>query len=202
MSIPPPIEESELHARVLKRDNVASVDVYLFFAERIIKALLHDRVCDTETAHDAMVDAVVAYLKNPERYEPGKGSLITYLIKAARYKALDRRRSAAALQRGDQNYYDRRVEDPARSPKEKMEDFVEAKLLLKRFLESGRLKNEQEVEHLRLVLSGEGSTRLVAATLGLGRLPWEQLQQQVKRHRDRLMKLLERFGKEESNDPA
>lgn len=199
MSIPPRPEESALHEGVLRRDKLAPVDVYKTFADRIIGALLKDHSwCDREQATDAMVDAVMTYLKDPENYDVGRGALISYLIRVARNKLVDRHRSQESMRRRDQNFYERGVENPDRDPKDKMEDFVEAKRLLTRFLDSGKLKNAREVEHLRLLLCGEGSTQLVAAALGLGPMSWEKLQQEVKRQRDRLMKALERFGKDEA----
>lgn len=188
-----------MHERVLRRDKVAPADVYETFADRIIGALLNDYRCPKDLAYDAMVDAVVAYLKSPENYDVGKGSLISYLIRVAKNKWVDRRRSMDVLQRGDQNFYERGVENPGRNPKEEMEDFVEAKRLLERFLDSGKLKSAQEVEHLRLLLCGENSTRLLAVALGLGPMSWDKLQQEVKRQRDRIMKALERFGKDDDS---
>ncbi len=197
MSTLPRPEGSTLHERVLRRDKVVPVEVFETFADRIISALLNDYRCEKELAYDAMVDAVLAYLKTPENYDPGKGSLITYLIRIAKRRLVDRRRSLDAMQRGDQNFYERGVENPDRNPKDKMEDFVEAKRLLKRFLESGKLKTAQEVEYLRHLLRGEKSTQILASALGLGPMSWEKLQLEVKRQRDRILKALERFGKDD-----
>jgi RNA polymerase sigma-70 factor, ECF subfamily len=198
MSIPPrPTGESVLHERLLNRDKAAPADVYKTFADRIIKVLRYDYPwCEKDMAHDAMIDAIMVYLKAPDKYDVGKGALFSYLIQVAKNKLVDRKKSLDASQKRDQKFFESRVEDPGRNPKEEMEDFVEAKRLLTRFLASGKLKSAREVEHLRLLLCGEGSTQLVASTLGFEPMSWEKLQQEVKRQRDRILKALERFGKD------
>jgi len=71
-----------------------------------------------------------------------------------------------------------------------------------RLIQRGLLKDEKDVAALRLILSGERSTERLAEVLGLSELPQEQMRREVKRHRDRLMKILERFGKEDPDDPS
>jgi RNA polymerase sigma-70 factor, ECF subfamily len=198
MSYPSPADERLLHERVVQHDPVASTDVFMTYMDRIVKILMRRLGCDEDTAWDSTIDVIYAYIHRPARYDPGKGRLFAYLMQAAKHRVADKRRSADARAKREQDF-GRGVELWARSPKEELEDLVEARLAMKRLVERGYLKNERDWEALRLILYGERSTEILAVALGLTSLPKDELKRAVKRHRDRLMKLLERFGKEDSD---
>jgi RNA polymerase sigma-70 factor (ECF subfamily) len=198
MRYPSPEDERVLHERVVQHDPVASTDVFMTYMDRIVKVLMQRLGCDEDAAYDSTVEVIFTYIHKPARYDPGKGRLFSYLMQAAKHRAVDKRRSADARARREQDF----VELPARTPKEEMEDSVEARLVMKRLVERGYLKNERDWDALGLILSGERSTEVLAVALGLTSLPKEELKRAVKRHRDRLMKLLERFGKEDSDDES
>ncbi|ATB40439.1 hypothetical protein CYFUS_005888 [Cystobacter fuscus] len=197
----PPIDELELHRRALQRDPVILTDLFEFFAQQITRFLRDDLRCGKDAADDAIFDTLLAYVKQPDRYDPQKARLITYLTRAAKHQAWDRSRSEKSAARREREF-GRAVELWRRTPKEEMENFVEAIRALDRLVERGHLKDERDVAFLRLFLSGERSTERLAEVLGLGSSPLEQKRRAVKRHRDRLMKILERFGKEDPDEPA
>jgi RNA polymerase sigma-70 factor (ECF subfamily) len=197
MSFPSQMDELELHERVLQGDRVASADVFQAFMDPILRILKEEMSCSPDDARDSATDAVFSYLRNPGRYDRHRARLSTYLTQAAKKRAMDRHRSTAARLRREQDFASV-VEVQARTPKEVLEVSVEAKLAAK-LLDDSRL-DEREWEFLRLVLQGEGSTRRLAGVLGLDELPEDEMRREVKRHRDRLMKLLERLGKEGSDD--
>ena len=199
MRYPTREEERMLHEQVLGGSPLAPEAVFMAFMESLSDTVRREMRCDEDFAYDAMVDAVFAYLGRPERYEPEKGRLTTYLLKMAKNRVVDRYRAAEARTQRDQKYA-RHVELSARNPKEEMEDEVEARLALARLVEKGLLKNERDWAALRLILQGERSTEILAKALGLSELPPEERKKAVKRHRDRLMKLLERRGKKEKPD--
>jgi len=128
-----------------------------------------------------------------------RARLSTYLTQAAKKKAMDRRRSTEARTRREVEFAGV-FELQARTPKEVLEVSVEARLAVER-LDSSRL-NARERDFLRLVLQGERSTRSLAEVLGLASLPEDALRREVKRNRDRLMKVLERLGREEPDDES
>ncbi|HYO53214.1 RNA polymerase sigma factor [Archangium sp.] len=198
MRYPSPADERVLHERVVQRDPVASTDVFMTYMDRIVKILMQRLGCDEDAAHDSTVEVIFTYIHKPARYDPGKGRLFSYLMQAARHRVVDKRRSADARARRDQKYGSDFAQR-ARTPKEELEDLVEARLAMKRLVERGYLKNERDWDALRLILYGERSTESLAVALGLASLPRDELKRAVKRHRDRLMKLLGRFGKEDSD---
>ncbi|ADO69630.1 sigma-70 family RNA polymerase sigma factor [Stigmatella aurantiaca] len=189
----PSVDEAGLHQRVLQGDPVAPVDVFQTYMDQILKILIQERGCDAEVANDSAVDAVMSYLNEPSRYDPRRGRLSTYLIQAAKNRASDRHRTATSQARRDQDYANV-VTLQQRPPKEALEDAVEAKRLLQ--LVEKLLKREKDKITLEHFLQDERSTEALAEALGLKALSPEQKKREVKRHKDRLTKFLERLGKE------
>jgi len=199
MRNPSPEEEMVLHQRLLEHDPLAYFDVFSMYMERLAKKL-GGIGYDVDVARDAALDAVLAYRERPERYDPRKVHLFTYIMGVAKHKAVDRWRSVQAQAQRDKKQGD--VELLLRTPKdqvERMETYVRVRQLVD-LLEKGEVLNERDQAMLRLFLIGEGSTEEVAKVLRLPPMPKEDRQLEAKRHRDRLMKLLERFGKEDSDD--
>jgi RNA polymerase sigma-70 factor (ECF subfamily) len=199
MSFPTLAEELALHERVLRRESVASVDVFRVFMDPIVAALNRKRGRPPDDVYDSVIDVLVSYLRNPERFIAQKGRLSTYLTQAAKKRVQDRHRSAEARRRREQEFGGA-FELRTMSPKEALEIHVEARLAVGR-LEHSKLP-ERDRALLKLVLQGERSTRVMAKAIGMDSLPEDDLKREVKRHRDRLMKRLARFGKESSDvDP-
>lgn len=201
MRHPSPEEEMLLHQRLLDHDPVAYFDVFSMYLERIAKKL-EGMGYDVDVARDAALETVLAYRKKPERYDPRKVHVFTYIMGVAEHKAVDRWRSVRARTQRDKKQGD--VELLRRTPKdqmEKMETYVRVKQLVDSLEAGGRL-NERDQAILRLFLIGEGSTEELAKVLRLPPMSREEQQAEAKRHRDRLMKLLKRFGKEDSDDDS
>jgi RNA polymerase sigma-70 factor (ECF subfamily) len=179
---------------------VASVDVYQTFMDRIVEVLMRKHGCDEDIAHDSATDAILSYTRRPERYDPGRRPLFFYLMQAAWHRAVDRLRSANARTQRELDF-GWGVEQGSRAPNEEMEASVRARQLVD-LLEKGEYLSERDRVALRLFLSGQGSTEEMAKALALPPMPTAELRREVKRHRDRLMKLLERFGKGVSDDES
>ncbi|MBZ4423221.1 RNA polymerase sigma factor [Myxococcus sp. RHSTA-1-4] len=199
MSFPTQAEELALHERVLKKDPVAPVEVFQVFMDPILAALGRKDRREREEAYDAIIDVLYSYLNSPERYTAQKGRLSTYLTQAARNRLMDQYRSAEARHRREQEF-GKVFELGARSPKESLELSVEARRAVLRLEQSGLQKEDRAM--LGLVLQGERSTVVLAEAIGLGSMPEDDRQREVKRHRDRLMKRLARLGKEDPDDES
>ncbi|ATB30235.1 NACHT domain-containing protein [Melittangium boletus] len=198
---PPPVdEERELHERALQGDPGVLTDLAQSFAHRLEGTLRRDMRCDAEAAYDAVIDVLFAYVTMPERYDPRTGRLETYLTQAAKHRVRDRMRSRASEALREENFASV-VELWQSPPGDILEDFVEASRAVDRLIQQEHLRDEKDVAFLRLILSGEGSTEKLAEVLGLETDSQEQMRRDVKRHRDRLAKMLERFGKE-LDDPV
>lgn len=62
--------------------------IYAEYAPTILK-MTHQWLGDLQAAEDVTHDVFLAFLEHPERYDPKKASLRTYLTAMARYKAID-----------------------------------------------------------------------------------------------------------------
>ncbi|NVJ20596.1 sigma-70 family RNA polymerase sigma factor [Myxococcus sp. AM011] len=194
MRFPSQAEEQELHERVLRREPWVSEDVFRVFMDPIIKALCKKRSEMHEEARDAAIDAIYSYLGNPERYVARKSRLSSYLTRAAKMNTLDQYRHHEARQRRERKFGEVFVLR-APAPKDRMEIIVETRIILERVEQA--LLEEKDRIFLGLVLQGERSTRVLAEAMNLPPLSEIERRREVKRNRDRLMKLLERLGKED-----
>ncbi|KFE71358.1 RNA polymerase sigma factor [Hyalangium minutum] len=192
-------EEMVLHQRLLERDPLAYFDVFPMYMERLAKKL-EGLGYDVDIARDAALEAVLAYRKAPERYDPKKVHPFTYLMVLAKNKAVDRWRSVQAQaqrnkKQGDVELLLRTPNDPV----ERMETYVRVRQLVD-LLEKGGILNERDQAILRLFLMGESSTEEKAKVLRLPPMSKEDRKLEVKRHQDRIMKLLERWFRKEDPD--
>ncbi|WP_224366238.1 RNA polymerase sigma factor [Hyalangium versicolor] len=195
-------EEMVLHQRLLEHDPLAYFDVFPMYMERLAKKL-EGQGYDVDVARDAALEAVLAYRKKPEGYDPRKVHPFTYLMGVARHKAVDRWRSVQAQaqrekKQGDVELLRRTPNDPV----DRMEKCVRVKQLMD-LLENGEILSAQDQAIFRLFLMGEDSTEEVAKVLRLPPMSKEERQLEVKRLKDRLMKLLKRrLGREDSDDDS
>ncbi|MFY2559135.1 RNA polymerase sigma factor [Corallococcus terminator] len=194
MRFPSQAEEQALHERVLRREPLVSEDVFRVFMDPIIRALCKKRSELYEEARDATIDVIYTYLDNPEQYVARKSRLSTYLTRAARMNALDQYRRHEARQRRERKFGEVFVlRTPA--PKDTMEIIVETRIVLEQVEQA--LLEEKDRIFLGLVLQGERSTLVLAEAMNLPPLSEIERRREVKRNRDRLMKLLGRLGKED-----
>jgi len=191
VSFPTRQDEAALHERVLATDPVAPVDVFTAFVDPLVAAVQRDLRCDPDTARDSAIDAVFEYLGSPSTYQQAKGRLSTLLAQITKRRATDRIRSRSAEARREQEF-GAIVELRAPAPKEEMERAVEARELWQKVEQA--VEDDRDRAALALILDGERSTEALAEALGIQGLSQLERQRQVKRHRDRLVKTLERLG--------
>jgi RNA polymerase sigma-70 factor, ECF subfamily len=191
MQFPSSQVETALHERVLAADPIAPVDLFAQVTDPLISAIRHDLQCDAEIARDSAIDALFDYLHTPAAYKPDKGRLCTFLTQVGKHKAIDRIRARSAEARREQEFV-ALVELGQSAPNEEMERSAEALALwhqIEQVVQDGR-----DRKALALILDGERSTDALAEALGIHGLTQLERQREVKRHRDRLLKTLERLG--------
>src|ERR1700730_2805626 len=93
---------NEIHQRLVAGSRTASRDLFVHALGPIKAYLLKTQSSlREEDAHDLATDAILAYVQAPERFDPAKASLWTYLCMTAGSDALDllrrRGRERAAL---------------------------------------------------------------------------------------------------------
>ena len=197
MAFPVPADELALHERILAGDPIAPVDTFQEFMDPLVNVLLHTLSCTEDEAYDSGIDALLAYLEEPGRYDRSMGRLSTYLTNIAKKRAIDRVRSRTARDRREKAYA-AAVELRTVNPKRKMEVAIEARELWLKVEKA--VPNERDRRALKLMLSGERSTQALAEALEIAELAPVAQRRQVKQHRDRLLKVLERLGKRLGHD--
>jgi RNA polymerase sigma-70 factor, ECF subfamily len=190
--------QREIHERLLAEDVTAPAELAEILLEPLLQRLAqkYPQLPDPDLLYDAVTDALMSYIKRPAQFNPAKRTLIGFLVMAAEG---DLRNALAKVKRR------RQKEIPLKD--------VELKVAAGNSkIEAGNSSTEPEREKLRqalpmifedpkdlamveLMMSGERTTEAFAEVLKLQHLPLEQQRREVKRHKDRLKKRLERYGK-------
>jgi RNA polymerase sigma-70 factor, ECF subfamily len=191
MQFPNRQDEAALHRRVTAADPLASVDLCAAFLDPLVAALQGDLRCDDDTAWDSAVDAAFEYLAAPSRFDATRGRLSSFLAQIAKRRAIDRIRTRTAGIRREQEFA-AVVELRAAASKDDMELAMEARELWKKVDQA--VPDDRDRAALVLIIDGERSTEVLARALGISGLSKIERQREVKRHRDRLVKVLERLG--------
>ena len=191
MQFPSSEVEITLHQKVLAADPIAPADLFAQLVEPLMHAVQRDLRCDPEITRDSSIDALFDYLNSPTAYKQEKGRLCTFLVQVAKHKAVDRIRPRSAEARREREFGALvEVREPA--PNEVMERSAEAQELWQRIEQV--VQDDRDRVALALILDGERSTEALAEALGIQDLTALERQRDVKRHRDRLLKTLERLG--------
>lgn len=195
--------QREIHERLLAGDVTAPAEL----AERLLDPLLqrlakkYPKLPDPDLIPDAVTDALMSYIKRPAQFDPNKRSLLGFLDMAAEG---DLRNALAKEKR--------------RRQKEIPLENVELEVAAGNSEEEGNSETEPERGQLRqalprifvdpkdlvmveLIISGERMTEAFVKVLKLQHLPVEQQRREIKRHKDRLKKRLERYGKATHKTP-
>jgi len=196
--------EKDLHDRLLACDPTAPEEVARKYLPRIlrhvaIRAHSHG-IHDPDLINDATVEAVIMYLKHPEKFDPNKSGLLGYLKRAAERDLINFSQQDRRRRRGEELLDD--VEDSILSRNKSSEidrigrNSVEDETILRIQTERDLVKIEPENDRdkllLRLMAEGERSTVKFAAVLGITDLPTTEQRHIVKKHKDRLKLQLKR----------
>ncbi len=193
-----------LHQRLLARDPTASNDLAEAYLEPLVVWLSETDAGVPEDARmEAAEDAILALIRNPESYSPSKQTLEIYLRMSARADLLNLLRREGRHVKGrislssvelspDAGKYLGRDDDPSLSlcvDEEKQTVASAIPDAVRRGL------SEEDQRAMELILQGERRTPVFVELYGLNDLPAQEQRGAVKRHKDRLKKLLKRSGR-------
>ncbi len=183
-----------IHGRLRAGDPTATAELAEALGNVLFRRLRsrYARV-DADMVADAAWDALLAYMRRPDAFDPSRRSLLGYLQMAAEGDL----RNAMAKNR-------RRREDPlpdvelADSRGKREMEQLEASMDAARLQEElrRRFPDPRDLAAVALLLEDERSTSAFTEVWGLGSLPVEEQRQEVKRGKDRLKKALLRLGEE------
>jgi hypothetical protein len=193
--------EQALHARLVACDRLATNDLYTHFAVPIFRGLAGKfPTTDRDLVEQAVSDTLLDYFRRPDRYDPAKSSLHSYLFMAARR---DLQNLIAQQRRRDREIL---VADPVELDTltrkqwedgdiaEAIADDERATELWAEAMAVARTDEERIVQQLRL--EGERSTAEYAAALGWTDLPVPEQQRRLFQIKDRLDQRWRRRGKQ------
>lgn len=186
--------QDRLHADVCGGDPTASSRVFTVLLDPLIDWLSFrwSNERDAERVRDFAIDSIIGYLESPERYDPARASLLTYLRLDAHGDLLNdhdrRQRQGKRLQETDVE-----LEDEIRnsSTDEYPSDREEPELRLVDVREA--LPDERDRRAVFLMMEGERSTEAFAEVWELTDLPAPQQVAEVKRSKDRVKARLRRL---------
>lgn len=193
----------DTHQRLLRRDPAASLDAADLLLDPLVKRLRTKwpGVTYLDACYDAAVEVIVTYLEAPDRYDPARSALLTWLSMQAHgdllndyaspqkaferdwlvESALSREPDADASKLGDQAPWF----DSAPS--------LDAAAVLPTVRDAFPSEQDRRLIWLMCV-EGLHSSDDAAAVLGLMDLPPDERTTAVRRHKDRVMRRLRRLG--------
>lgn len=187
----------QIHERLLTGDPVASSEL----AEAVWKLLVNKlekknpRLRESDFVRDAVSDALISYIRQPTQFDPAKRGLFGFLVMAAEGDLKNALAKANRRRRKEVSIED--VELVEAGGKEELEVLsLDARLEARRI--RGRigelLKDPRDSKAVELLIEGERSTKAFAKVWSLESLPAKKQASEVKRHKDRIKKMLRRHG--------
>jgi len=196
------VEEQHLHTAVLGGDDLALSKLYTLYGASVISSLKnwYGKTAQKDEALflEAVNEAFWGYFNNPANFDPEQGTLNRFLEVAAERDlinilAREKKHSGkkelpedVELQEKFWNSTVGNIEttDAGIIQEEVME--ATDKELAKHF------KTPLDISLVKLVLQKERETEVFAKALGIEYLPLEEQRAEVKKHKDRIKKVLER----------
>jgi len=183
----------DVHRRLVGEDPTASAELYKAIFLPLVGWLhVKGRTTDKELIRDAATDALVDYIKHPDKWNPGRGTLVSYICMAADRDLLNALEKVQRIRKHEilsadveDEGFDRNVLPEDESPADAMDGLLSA---LER-----QVTSETDRRFLALMLKGERSTDKFAEVLGIQNLPKQGKARTVKQHKDRLKKVIERL---------
>jgi RNA polymerase sigma-70 factor (ECF subfamily) len=198
----PPNHDLELHQLVMKGDDVALGRLYDSYSEAVSVKLmsLYHKVAKTDTAliGEAIIGAFLGYSRNPSTFNPDKSSLLRFLEMAAErdlLNILEREKRYLHVEKPpenvelEENFWNSIIRENHGADSELI--FRETMKLVEAEL-ARYFPNPLDVRLARLVIAGERDTNVFCDVLEIQELDAREQQVQVKRHKDRIKKVLER----------
>ncbi len=179
-----------LHARLLVGEVSARTKISEVFLPLLIAGLgrRFPRLADPHLVDTAAADALMSYFRQPQKYDPDRGSLIGYLYLNACGRLLNslkhHRRLAALHHPVDQ------IEAVAGDGNPENRLIEEASMVMRQI--DALVSAPDDREMIALMMDGVRDTSAYAEALGIEYLPAVEQAIIVKRHKDRLKAILRR----------
>lgn len=199
MSATPADFEADLLRRLRASDAVASAEACEHFLPLLLgrRGWTRGYALDEHRIESAAHDALFAFVQRPERFDPARLSLLSYLRMAARADLINatERERRHALRRVPIEAVELR--DPAGNQGQSEVELpggLSAAALMRRL--HARITDPADRKALARMIDGVRETAPFARIWGLEHLPIEQQRLEVKKNKDRLQKQARRLGRQ------
>jgi|ERR1700733_9183358 len=184
----------KLHERILAGDPSASSELFSAIHRPLVGVLLklyRRSGMGPEDASDLATDAVIEYVRQPQRFNPERASLYSYLAMCAKGDALNLLQSRHRAREGTKRFVE--LSKGERNMEGADIDVnLDADAIIKRY-GADLVDDMYDLEVLRLMLMGEKDTEIYATAIGLGAAERVEKNAAVKLRRDKLEKRLSRL---------
>jgi len=187
-----------LHLRLVDGDKSAPDDCVTRWLPELTRRLSmsFNQVAqrDEHIIIDAVLETLMEYTSKPDRYDPQRASLATYLTQAAKRDLLNALSREKTQGRGAMSIYsvEERLSGGNNSFEERVAEKADAEAIMEIVL--SKISEPEDRSVLMLLLHGEHATAEYAKALKIEHLPEQEQKAIVKRHKDRIGKRLERLG--------
>lgn len=188
-------EQDALHRAILRGEPTASARVAEALLDPLVVRLRYDwpRTAD-DVLFEQAADSVMNYLRAPQRYDPSRSALLSYLVMDATgdlHNAYDAAKRRQSVERTGLVELAREQREQADDAYPSDADPADGRLL-------DHLRTVCDDDHdwhvLVLMLEEVRATDQFARVLGIEHLPAAEQRDEVKRRKDRLKKRIERGG--------
>lgn len=190
--------QDALHAEVCAGDPTASSRIFTALLEPLIDWLgfrwRNER--DAERVRDFAIDSILSYLEDPQRYDPSKASLLTYLRMDAHGDLLN---DHERRQRRGEKEAEATVELAPGGRNSSTDEYPSERELpeMKLSIVRDALPDERDRHAVLLMMEQERSTEAFAKVWELTELGAEDQAAEVKRNKDRIKARLRRLRKDQ-----
>jgi DNA-directed RNA polymerase specialized sigma24 family protein len=183
---PEPAADLALAVRLREGDKSAASDLIRAYVDHLGGWLVAKYPhTDPHFCQEAAHDALLELLRTPDRFDPSRGELGTYLRRAAQCDLLNRLRREGKHHRRRDPLDSVELPAPAGNEPVTVEEFPELAAVIRNF-------TPEERQVWELMFAGERDTAVFAQTLGWGEMPDEERRQQVYALKDRVKQKLRR----------
>lgn len=191
-----------LHQLVQSGDALALVKLYDAYGENVVKVLRYDfsRLAQQDDSHilEAVNDAFLGYYNNPNSFDPTKNTLKNFLIMAAKRDMINIVARNKKYQGKIKLPMDVEVEEnlwnSIKTNTQSSDEEVirkESMNLIEKELRK-YFTNERDIEIAKMIIRGERETDAFATVLQIEEFERNKKQEEVKRIKDRIKKVLDR----------
>lgn len=191
-----------LHRLILSGDALALTKLYDEYGENIINALKIDfpNLARQDESHllEAVNDALMGYYRNPNTFDPKQKSLKNFLILAAKRDLLNIIERNKKHNKKINFPTDVEVEENTWNRIKKSSQLPDTEIIQSESINlvdeelSKYFSNERDIELAKMVIRGERETDAFAIVLQIETHEKNKKQDEVKRNKDRIKKILER----------